>query len=130
MNPFGVIQNKKAKKKGTEPLVNESDSVKLMASVLEPYKHLDWVKRLYEQNTPSIMLEGEEYPSTHMMADDGKGYVFPMIQMINGKLTFLGNDAEDYARKTNTGIQFKDVKTGSMFAANGYKRIPGVLPNR
>ena len=39
------------------------------------------------------------------MSDNDNGYVFPSIQKINGKLTYLGDGAEDYARETNTGIQ-------------------------
>lgn len=95
-------------------------------SVLTANKKLDWVKRLYQNNTPSIQVPGEKYRSTTLMSDDGKGYVFPGIQMINGKLTYLGNGAEDYARKTGTGIQLP-AQQGTWFADNGYKQGPGVL---
>lgn len=99
---------------------------KFVDSVLNANQHLDWVKRLYEKNAPSIKIKGEPYPSTHLMADDGNGYVFPTIVRINGKLTYLGDRAEEYARQTNTGIQFKTPQDGSWFADNGYKLGTGV----
>jgi hypothetical protein len=89
-------------------------------SVLNSNKHLDWVKRLYEKNAPSIQVPGEPDRSTHLMGDDGKGYVFPTIVRINGQLKYLGDNAEDYARETNTGIQLPE-KEGTWFANNGYK---------
>lgn len=95
-------------------------------SVLNANKHLDWVKRLYEKNAPSIQVKGEPNRSTHLMADDGKGYVYPTIIRDNGKLKHLSEDeAYDYAKKTNTGIQLPQ-KQGSWFAANGYKIAPNV----
>jgi hypothetical protein len=89
-------------------------------SVLNANKHLDWVKRLYENKAPSIQVPGEPDRSTHLMGDDGKGYVFPTIVRINGQLKYLGDNAEDYARETNTGIQMPE-KEGTWFANNGYK---------
>ena len=65
------------------------------------------------------------------MSDDDNGYVFPRIQTVNGKLVDLGNNAEDYARKTNTGIQLPK-KQGTWFArsndnTSGYKMGTNVL---
>jgi hypothetical protein len=103
-------------------------------SVLNANKHIDWVKRLYEPNAPSIQVPGEKYRSTHLMADDGKGYVYPtIVRLPNGKLQKLSEDqAYDYAKKTNTGVQLPQPQ-GSWFAANGYKIGTGVnndiLPN-
>lgn len=48
--------------------------------------------------------------STHLMSDNNEGYMFPRLQLINGKLTDLGNRAEDYARDTNTGIQLPKIQ--------------------
>lgn len=105
-------------------------------SVLTANKGLDWVKRLREANTPKVLLPGEDRPSTHLMGDDGNGYVFHTLVRKPGqkKLTNLGNQAEDYARETNTGIQFPKKK-GDWFAGNnngngsygGYKQGTGVL---
>lgn len=96
-------------------------------SVLKANGHLDWVKRLYEPNAPSIQVPGEKYRSTHLMSDDGNGYVYPsIIRLPNGKLQKLTEDqAYDYAKKTNTGIQLPKQQ-GSWFAANGYKIGTGV----
>jgi hypothetical protein len=96
-------------------------------SVLVANKDKDWVKRLYEQNAPSIQVTGEPDRSTHLMSDDGKGYVFPsIIRLPNGQLQPLSEDqAYDYAKKTNTGIQLPPNQ-GSWFAANGYKTAPNI----
>lgn len=99
-------------------------------SVLLANKDKDWVRRLYEKNTPKIYINGDNVPSTHYMGDNGKGYVFPTIVRENGILKNLNDSTsftpEQYARKTNTGIQLP-VKQGSWFAANGYKKGTGVL---
>lgn len=95
-------------------------------SVLDANKNLDWVQRLHDKNPETIQVKGEEFPSTHLMSDNGEGYVFPRIQKINGKLTDLGDKAEDYARETNTGIQLPKEK-GTWFANNGYKTGSNVL---
>src|SRR5437899_1950951 len=73
--------------------------------VLQNHKDLDWVKRLYDKNGDTIKVQAEKFPSTHLMSDNGEGYVFPRIQKINGKLVDLGDKAEDYARESGTGIQ-------------------------
>ncbi len=106
-------------------------------STLAANKGLDWVQRLRQKNTPSITLPGEDRPSTHLMGDDGAGYVFPTLIREPGAkgLTNLGRDAEDYARETGTGIQFKNKAQGDWFASNknkpgsygGYKQGTGVL---
>jgi hypothetical protein len=36
-------------------------------SVLNANKNLDFVKRMYEKNTPSIQIKGQEGRSTHFM---------------------------------------------------------------
>lgn len=99
-------------------------------SVLKANKNLDWVKRLYEPNAPSIQVPGEPYRSTHLMADDGNGYVYPtIIRLPNGQLKKLSEDeAFDYAKKTNTGIKLPSAE-GTWFAANGYKLGYGVMNN-
>jgi hypothetical protein len=94
-------------------------------SVLNANKGLDWVQRLHEKNAPTFQVPGEPDKSTHFMGDDGNGYVFPTVVRINGKMTYLGDRAEDYAHETNTGIQFPKVQ-GTWFANNGYKIGTGV----
>lgn len=98
-------------------------------SVLRQHMDLDWVKRLYEKNAPSIQVPGEPARSTHLMADDGKGYVYPTVIRENGKLKHLTEDqAYDYAKSTKSGIQLPQEQ-GSWFAANGYKQGTNVLNN-
>lgn len=96
-------------------------------SLLGSHKDLDWVKRLYEKNAPSIQIKGEPDKSTHFMGDDGNGYVFPTVVRKPGesRLTYLGDKSEDYARETNTGIQLPKDE-GTWFADNGYKLGTGV----
>jgi hypothetical protein len=103
-------------------------------SVLNANKNLDWVKRLYDKNPKAMMVPGEKSSSTHLMSDDDQGYVFPSIVNINGQLVDLGNRAEDYARETNTGIQFAKEQ-GTWFARStndksGYKMGTGVLKGK
>jgi len=102
-------------------------------SVLNANKELDWVKRLYgpttkksQIKTPKTIPGYKGMTSTHLMSDNNQGYVYPAVVNINGKLTYLGNSAEDYARETGTGVQLP-VKEGTWFARNGYKQGAGVL---
>lgn len=90
-------------------------------SILKQHKDLDWVQRLYDKNAPSIYLYNGER-GTHLLSDDGKGYVFPtIIKGKDGKLyKLLEDEAYDYAKETNTGIQL-DKDYGKWFASNGYK---------
>jgi hypothetical protein len=103
-------------------------------SSLNANKDIEWVKRLYESNPKAVMVPGETEPSTHLIGDNGQGYVFPSIVNMNGQLVDLGDGAEDYARKTNTGIQFPKEQ-GTWFARStgddsGYKMGTGVLKGK
>ena len=101
---------------------------KYIDSVLSKNAHLDWVKRLYEKNTPTIQLQGQTSPSTHFM-ESGDGRVYPtIIRNAQGKLEYLGDKAWDYADKTKTYIQFPSDKEAQWFAEN-YKTGTGVLPD-
>lgn len=95
-------------------------------SVLTANRNLDWVQRLYDRDTPTIQIPGQPYRSTHFMADDDKGYVYPTVVRKDGILKYLGDSAEDYARSTNTGIQLPKEQ-GDWFARGGYKQGKGVL---
>lgn len=108
----------------TPPLF-QTNKKAFVDSTLQANKHLDWVQRLYEKNAPTFQVPGEPDRSTHFMGDDGNGYVFPTVVRQNGKLTYLGDKAEDYARETKTGIQFPKEQ-GDWFANNGYKIGSGV----
>jgi hypothetical protein len=98
-------------------------------SVLQKNMHLDWVKRLYEKNTPSMVLKGQTDPSTHFMeSSDGK--VYPtIVRTPEGKLQYLGDKARDYAIKTKTYIEFPSDKDATWFGEN-YKKGTNVLKNK
>lgn len=90
-------------------------------SVLTANKDKEWVNRIITKSPLSIPDPNDPTKiSTHLMSDNDQGYVFPAVVNINGKLTYLGDKAEDYARETNTGIQLPKVE-GTWFARNGYK---------
>ncbi len=55
----------------------DKDKPAFADSVLKANQHLDWVQRLYDKNPQTIQVPGEPFPSTHLMADNGNGYVFP-----------------------------------------------------
>lgn len=108
-------------------------------SVLTANKNLEWVQRLRGTNNPTLKtntlkgFEGEpdDESSTHLMSDDGKGFVFPqIIRKDSTSLRYLGGEdpAYDYAKETNTGIQLPQEQ-GTWFANNGYKIGTGVLNN-
>lgn len=95
-------------------------------NILKSNKKLDWVKRLYEKDTPSIVLPGQEYPSTHYM-ESSDNLVYPtIIRNADGKLEYLGNKARDYAIKTNTAIKFDTEEDAAWFGEN-YKQGTDVL---
>lgn len=95
-------------------------------SVLNANKHLNWVKRLYDQKGKSIMLPGQTDPSTHFM-ESGDGRVYPtVVQMPDGSLQYLGDKAYDYADSTKSYIQFPDDKAAQWFGKN-YKKGTNVL---
>ena len=95
-------------------------------NILKANKKLDWVKRLYEKDTPSIVLPGQEYPSTHYM-ESSDNLVYPtIIRNADGKLEYLGNKARDYAIKTNTAIKLSSEEDANWFGEN-YKKGTNVL---
>jgi hypothetical protein len=97
-------------------------------SVLNANKNLEWVKRLYDKNGPSIQIPGQKGKSTHFM-ESADGRVYPtVVKMPDGKLKYLGKDAYDHADKTKTYIQFPSDKEAQWFGEN-YKKGKGVLGN-
>jgi len=95
-------------------------------SVLNANKKLDWVQRLYEENTPSIKIKGQKGKATHFMeSSDGRAYP-TVVRMADGKLKYLGDDAYDYADKTKTYIQFPSDREAQLFSEN-YKKGTNVL---
>lgn len=93
---------------------------------------LRWVDRFFDKNGLSIPTPKDVpgykpgYTSTHLMSDNGQGYVFPRIVQQGDSLVDLGVGAEDYARKHKIGIQFPKEQ-GTWYARDGYKKGTGVL---
>ena len=95
-------------------------------NILKTNNKLDWVKRLYEKDTPSIILPGQKYPSTHYM-ESSDNLVYPtIVRKDDGKLEYLGKNARDYAIKTNTAIKFDTEEDATWFGEN-YKNGTNVL---
>jgi hypothetical protein len=95
-------------------------------SVLNANKKIEWVQRLFEKNTPSIQIPGQQGRSTHFM-ESGDGRVYPtIVPNKKGKLKYLGDKAYDYADSTKSYIQFPSDKEAQWFAEN-YKKGTGVL---
>lgn len=101
-------------------------------STLGANKNLDFVKRLYEKNTKSIMVPGQKHPSTHLM-NSSDNLVYPSIVNENGKLSYKNDDnnweAADYAVKNKEYIKFKTPEQANWFASN-YKVGTNVLKSR
>ena len=128
----------KLKKKGDGGLWDK-DKVGYIDSVLNANKNLDFVKRLYEPNTPNIPtpLDAPNYKpgqhSTHLMGyDPNSARVYPsVVRTKDGKLQYLGNgdNAWDYADTNKEFLQFPDSNKAKWFADN-YKQGTGVLKEK
>jgi len=94
--------------------------------ILNENKDLNFVQRMYQPNTPSIMIPGQQRPSTHFM-ESADGRVYPtVVQMPDGTLQYLGDTAYDYANQTGQYIEFPNDRQARRFA-KGYKKGTGVL---
>lgn len=94
--------------------------------ILNENKDLNFVQRLYQENTPSIMIPGQTSPSTHFM-ESADGKVYPtVVQMPDGTLQYLGDKAYNYAMETGEYIQFPNDRQATRFGKS-YKKGTGVL---
>lgn len=94
--------------------------------ILNANKDLNFVQRLYQENTPSIMIPGQTSPSTHFM-ESADGKVYPtVVQMPDGTLQYLGDNAYNYAMETGEYIQFPNDRQATRFGKS-YKKGTGVL---
>jgi len=94
--------------------------------ILSANKDLNFVQRLYEENTPSIQLPGEKFPSTHMM-ESADNIVYPtIIQKPDGTLEYLGDKAYDYAIQSGEYIKLDNERQATRFAKS-YKKGTDVL---
>ena len=99
-------------------------------SVLSANSKLDWVKRLYEKNTPTLMLPNQKEPSTHFM-ESSDGMIYPtVVRLPDGKLKYLNETDKDaaynYAMKTKEFIKFPTDEEAQWFGEN-YKKGTNVL---
>jgi len=119
----------KSKNKKAEPKLD-------LDSVIAANKHLNFIQRAMDANTPEVMIKGQQYPSTHFMAS-GDGIAFPtVVQTPDGGIRFMGkylgkdkegkpmyntNEAYDYAKSTGNYIKFNNDKDAQYFSEN-YKK--------
>lgn len=94
--------------------------------ILNENRDLNFVQRMYQSNTPSIMIPGQDGPSTHFM-ESADGFVYPtVVQMPDGNLQYLGEGAYDHAMETGEYIQLPNDRQARRFAKS-YKKGTGVL---
>ena len=94
--------------------------------ILNQNRDLNFVQRMYQPGTPSIMIPGQDGPSTHFM-ESADGFVYPtVVQMPDGNLQYLGEGAYDHAMQTGEYIQFPNDRQARRFAKS-YKKGTGVL---
>jgi hypothetical protein len=98
-------------------------------SVLTANKDKEWVQRLIIKDRTSIPDPYDpKLKSTHLMADNGEGYVYPTVIKDNtgnlihypSSLKMNEDQAIEYAKQNNLGIQLPKEE-GTWFANNGYK---------
>jgi hypothetical protein len=94
--------------------------------ILNDNRDLNFVQRMYQPGTPSIMIPGQDGPSTHFM-ESADGFVYPtVVQMPDGNLQYLGEGAYDHAMQTGEYIQFPNDRQARRFAKS-YKKGTNVL---
>lgn len=108
-----------------------NNDVQYVDEILRRNQNLDFVKRLFEKNTPSIQLKGQNSPSTHMM-ESSDNFTYPtIIRNADGKLVYLNEKDKDaaynYAMKTKEYIKHNSPEEANWFAQNGYKLGTNVL---
>ena len=107
----------------------DTDRTAFVDSTLQANTDKEWVRRLYNPNAGSIQIPGVPGRSTHYMSN-ADTRVYPSVQNINGKLTYLpGDQGWDYADETKSYINFNYPQQADWFASNGYKTGTNVLNN-
>ena len=133
-----------------EPIMNKTNyptdlfntnKVQYVDSVLTAHKDKEWIQRFYDKNAMTLQTnkikgfenEPDSEISTHLMSDDGNGYVYPTIIKQGEKLIHFPSELNlneeqsiEYARKNNIGIQLPKEQ-GTWFARNGYKQGTNIL---
>ena len=97
--------------------------------VLDQNKNLNFVQRMYQENTPSMIIPGQDAPSTHFM-ESADNIVYPtVVQMPDGTLQYLGDDAYNYAVESGEYIEFPNPRQARRFGKS-YKKGTGVLKQK
>ena len=102
-------------------------------SVINANRHLNFIQRAMDANTPEVMVQGQKYPSTHLM-ESSDGIAYPLVvQTPDGGLRFMGkylgkdkdgkpmyntDEAYNYAKSTGNHIKFANDKDAQYFAEN------------
>jgi hypothetical protein len=117
------------REKNNSDLFN-SNKTQYVDSVLNANKDKEWVQRLTKKQTTANSIQDPyepQYKSTHLMSDDGNGYVYPTVIKQGDKLIHYPTELKlneeqsiEYAKKNNIGIQLPK-RQGTWFANNGYK---------
>ena len=99
---------------------------KKVDKILDQNKNLNFVQRMYQENTPSMIIPGQKGPSTHFM-ESSDNIVYPtVVQMPDGTLQYLGDGAYNYAIQTGEYIKLPNEKQAKIFGES-YKKGTGVL---
>jgi len=86
-------------------------------SVFVANKNIPFVNKILSSDTTSIQIPEQDGRSTHFM-ESSDNIVYPTVQAINGKLSYLGNNARENAIKTKNYIQLKSDKDAIYFGEN------------
>lgn len=124
-----ILDIVKSKDKKQEPRLN-------VDSVVNANKHINFIQRAMDANTPSVMIKGQSAPSTHFM-ESSDGMVYPtVVQTPDGGIRFMGkyigkdkngkpiyntDEAYNYAKSTGNFIKFNNDDDAQYFAEN-YKK--------
>jgi hypothetical protein len=105
-------------------------------SVIAANKKLNFIQRAMDAKTPSVMIQGQNAPSTHFM-ESSDGIVYPtVVQTPDGGIRFMGkylgnnkeggpmyntDEAYKYAKSTGNYIKFNNDADAQYFSEN-YKK--------
>ena len=105
-------------------------------SVIAANKHLNFIQRALDAKTPSVMIQGQDAPSTHFM-ESSDGMVYPtVVQTPDGGIRFMGkylgkdkngrpmyntDEAYKYAKSSGNYIKFNNDEDAQYFSEN-YKK--------
>lgn len=109
-------------------------------SVIAANKNLNFIQRAMDANTPSVMIKGQNEPSTHFM-ESADGMVYPtVVQTPDGGIRFMGkyigknkdgrpkyntDEAYNYAKSTGNYIKFANDEDAQYFSEN-YKNSKSI----